>query len=385
MAQKIRISFTSYPGRIYSVVKVVESLWLQTMKADDIVLWLSEEEFPNKDKDLPEQLRNMLGQNGFRVEWVSDNLKSHKKYYYALQNNAEWVVITVDDDMYYDKEMVQTLLYSYNKHRNAVSARRARVIVKEEDGLAEYMSWDAEPNEYVDEERMDLCAIGVGGVLYPPGYGNKALFKYDDIKQLAENQDDLWLKFNQILGGIPVVYTMGQEKDIPIENESESCLSIANCVGGANNVCIEKLIEWAKTQNENRLNLWLRDLMKLEQYIQDKKERCCKFIQDLFAKNNDRPIYIFGAGNIAVKMLEFLCDADVIDRIEAILVSNKRNNPDCLNGIKVMQVEELDTNVPIHVILGVGRSYRKEVKDLLGDYNKHYIVFDFYAVLKYYA
>ena len=86
MAQKIRISFTSYPGRIYSVVKVVESLWLQTMKADDIVLWLSEEEFPNKDKDLPEQLRNMLGQNGFRVEWVSDNLKSHKKYYYALQN-----------------------------------------------------------------------------------------------------------------------------------------------------------------------------------------------------------------------------------------------------------------------------------------------------------
>ena len=36
--EKILISFTSYPSRIETVHKVVESLWKQTEKADEIIL-----------------------------------------------------------------------------------------------------------------------------------------------------------------------------------------------------------------------------------------------------------------------------------------------------------------------------------------------------------
>ena len=81
---KIIISLTSYPARIHLVYKVIKSLMNQQEKADEIILWLSILEFPNQTDDLPENLRCMIGENGFHIEWVKENIKSHKKYFYAL-------------------------------------------------------------------------------------------------------------------------------------------------------------------------------------------------------------------------------------------------------------------------------------------------------------
>ena len=77
---RIIVSFTSYPPRIKSVHRVVESLYRQTVKADEIILYLSLDEFPKVEAELPEKLRRMIGQGGFRIAWVCGNLKSHKKY-----------------------------------------------------------------------------------------------------------------------------------------------------------------------------------------------------------------------------------------------------------------------------------------------------------------
>ena len=41
---RIIVSFTSYPPRIKSVHRVVESLYRQTVKADEIILYLSLED-----------------------------------------------------------------------------------------------------------------------------------------------------------------------------------------------------------------------------------------------------------------------------------------------------------------------------------------------------
>ena len=128
--QKLLISFTSYPARIKTVYKVVESLWKQRQRADEIVLWLSTEDFPKQWDDLPKSLKSINGQNGFRVEWVNENLKSHKKYLYSLQNRDQ-IVITVDDDTYYDDMMVSTLMESYRKHPYAVSARNVHIITRQ--------------------------------------------------------------------------------------------------------------------------------------------------------------------------------------------------------------------------------------------------------------
>jgi len=89
---KVIVSFTSYPKRIGMVHKVVESLLEQTIRADAILLYLSLDEFPHEESDLPDMLREMIGKHGFRIIWVKGNLKSHKKYYYALQEYCDDVV-----------------------------------------------------------------------------------------------------------------------------------------------------------------------------------------------------------------------------------------------------------------------------------------------------
>ena len=54
---RIIVSLTSYPPRIDSVHKVVESLYRQSVPADAIVLYLSLDEFPQAAASLPGSLR----------------------------------------------------------------------------------------------------------------------------------------------------------------------------------------------------------------------------------------------------------------------------------------------------------------------------------------
>ena len=54
------VSLTSYPPRIKTVHLTIESLLMQTQRVKKILLWLSPEEFPNKEDDLPSELLNLL-------------------------------------------------------------------------------------------------------------------------------------------------------------------------------------------------------------------------------------------------------------------------------------------------------------------------------------
>ena len=42
---QIVVSLTTYGGRIHEVYKTIQSLFMQSVKADRIILWLAEDEF----------------------------------------------------------------------------------------------------------------------------------------------------------------------------------------------------------------------------------------------------------------------------------------------------------------------------------------------------
>ena len=60
--KRVIVSMTSWTKRIGNVSHVVYSLLKQTVKPDSIEVNLSTEEFPNKEKDLPEDLVAMLNE-----------------------------------------------------------------------------------------------------------------------------------------------------------------------------------------------------------------------------------------------------------------------------------------------------------------------------------
>lgn len=365
--EQLTISLTSYPARITTVYKVIESLFEQTEKATEVVLWLSEQEFPQKHENLPESLRRLIGKNGFRIEWVDDNLKSHKKYFYALQNRDS-VVITVDDDMYYSKNMVRTLMDSYRKHPNAISARNVHVIFKEGNFISPYLKWESHATEYIDKERMDLCGIGVNGILYPPGCASKRWFDKESIKMCAENQDDLWLKFNEIIDGIPVVYAGIEEEDILIRESQSNALYIQNAHGGKNDICINQLMNRMQIKSRSIYENWFHHLMSMEEYIFTKKKYYRLKLEEIFALYTQKDIYICGAGNYAHILLRFICRCGYEKKIKAFLVSSEIQDT-CLNDdMPVKLINELKENEAFSVICGVSKKYREEIKQSLEKY-----------------
>ncbi len=377
------VSFTSYPPRINSVHLVVESLFKQTMHPDEVILYLSLEEFPETEDNLPDTLRELVGKRGFRIEWVEGNLKSHKKYYYALQQHREDTVITVDDDTVYAESMISDLVNECQRFSYAISARRVRIVLKQENRLEYYRKWDGQLDEYADVPRMDLCAIGVGGVCYPPGTGSEKWFRKENMISIAENQDDLWLKYNEILDHIPVVYALPTQKDIPIGNAKENSLFCSN-INGGNDCCASTLLERMKIENFSHYKNWFQDLMTWEEYVAQKKRYYRNILKADFDKAQGASVYLYGAGERAKYLLDQLSELQLTSCITAVVVSDKTGNPSELKGIEVRQLNEIDKGKRIGIIFGVNESNRGQIEPMLNRYNYCSIELNEQALTRYF-
>lgn len=235
------VSLTSYPARINSVYSVIKAMKNQTVKADKIILWLAEEQFPAGLESLPGELLSAMDDQ-FEIKWCH-NLKPHKKYYYAMLENPESIIITVDDDIIYPNDIVETLLRSFLRFPYAVSARRAHLITFDQEGrIAPYNKWLWQ-NKTAGVPSYCLFATGVGGVLYPPHCMHSELFNMEAIEALCLNADDLWLKIMQILNGTPVVIAGKPFSLRRIEGSQENALSKSNVDDSKNDEQLAQLLK----------------------------------------------------------------------------------------------------------------------------------------------
>ena len=68
---KVIVSLTSFPARIDTVYITIRSILMQSLKPDIIILWLAQEQFPEKEKELPYNLLK-LKKYGLTIEWCHD-------------------------------------------------------------------------------------------------------------------------------------------------------------------------------------------------------------------------------------------------------------------------------------------------------------------------
>lgn len=236
------VSLTSFPARVNSVHFTIQSLLKQTYLPKQIVLWLAKEQFPNAEKELPEELLKLQDSGVFIIKWC-DDLKPHKKYYYAMQEYADMPIITVDDDVIYSENTVQQLVESYKKFPFAVSALRThRIKVTEEKQIAPYRFWKREIKD-VGIPSLALCATGVGGVLYPPHILPSETFNKYRIQEVCLNADDLWLKTMELINYVPVVLAGIPTKLEFVPHSQEVALWKENDTNGRNDTQLETLLE----------------------------------------------------------------------------------------------------------------------------------------------
>ena len=233
-SREIIVSLTTYPPRIHSAVLSLKTIYKQTKLPDKVILWLALSDFPNKMEDLPAGLRRLAAEKNLSIRWCEEDLKPHKKYFWAFKEYPDALIITVDDDVIYPAQRIENLYLSYLLHPRAVSAARACLVPLSKDGeIPPYGSWPAGIDAFVSTPSLQLCATGVGGVLYPTGLfsGVWELLDMEVIKRTCLYEDDLWLKAMEIVAGIPVVVAEGFDFLTYTPNSQEIGLYHENLAG----------------------------------------------------------------------------------------------------------------------------------------------------------
>ena len=347
---KIIVSLTSYPKRIHIVHKVIDCMLQQTLKADMIILWLAENEFPGKESSLPKTLLEQKNQ-GLTIRWCED-LKPHKKYLYAMKQYPNDIIITVDDDVNYDKYLIERLFKMHIHFPEAVIAGKVHYITIESSGVIRpYNEWILTCNLIKGIPSMDLFAVGSGGILYPPYCMDSELLNKNKIIEYSLYVDDVWLKFMQILKGTPVVWAETEYKH-DITSEGLYCTNNAN---GGNDIAIKKLQEIYS----DRVKLKRDDELYERFFLKPKV--------DLLERIDNMPkIAVYGAGLMAHEFLKFLKSNLQDKSVDFFVVSDKVNNPTHIEGIPVVELNNELSN-DCHLIVATTKKYHPEVLRILNE------------------
>ena len=115
--EEVIISLTTHPARILSSYKTICTLLNQDYKPDKVILWLAKEQFPSIN-DIPQKIQD-LQKYGLTIGWWQD-IRSYKKLIPALHEYPNAIIVTVDDDWYYRRDMLKILVEEHQKYPNEI-------------------------------------------------------------------------------------------------------------------------------------------------------------------------------------------------------------------------------------------------------------------------
>lgn len=207
------VSMTTFPARIGYVHLAIKSLLNQTVMPGKIILWLAKEQF--RDVEIPPQLQELC-RYGLEIRFCNEDLLAHKKYYYAMQEHPDQLIVTYDDDIIYPEDSLEKLLVMHRQYPEAIICNRGREIEMENSSVAPYEYWKVSGKVPAGVPTHRVMASTGAGTLYPPHCMPEETFDIQKIRALALTADDLWMKVMSILGNVPVVKSQTRGKALCI-------------------------------------------------------------------------------------------------------------------------------------------------------------------------
>lgn len=243
----IVVSLTSYGVRVNDTLPyTLYSLLCQTRVPNRIIVWLDNDNW--NDDTLPPILKK-IKELGVEFRFVED-IRSYKKLIPALKSFPDNVIITVDDDLYYNPQTLEWLLDAYmisDKHSVIGTwAYQARAC---NGHYLPYSFW----REFDEASSLDeYSLIGCGGILYPPHIFDGEILKQELFMRMAPTADDLWF------------WVMEKRQDVPVrlipnagyglheainridvwEPNREGSLYFINEIHGANDKQFDELVSY---------------------------------------------------------------------------------------------------------------------------------------------
>jgi hypothetical protein len=175
----------------------------QSWKPDQIILYLSSFEFTRKPRSLTRELLHLM-HFGLEIRWIDEDLRVYLKLLPALQEFPDDIIITADDDMFYQSTRVERLVTSWLRDPEFVHAHRAKVVPfnNSVDVPTDFMEWRLPFHKEFPNPSLLLFPEGVGNVLYPPNKFTQKIFDRGTIIRLTPSSDDHWYWAMQVVSGI---------------------------------------------------------------------------------------------------------------------------------------------------------------------------------------
>lgn len=240
---RVIVSLTSFPRRLTTLHLVIEGLLRQTVRPDKIVLYLTASQVPDVEK-LPRKLL-ALRERGLEIRLCPDEIRSHTKYFYAMQEFPDDIVITVDDDLFYRSDLIEELLRNHRAHPGHIIANWVKRINLDTD---QYRWWPDVTDKPQSSHRFLL--LGVSGVLYPPHSLPADTFDAENIKRLSLTADDVWLSAMALRQGTPIFYTAYRYNHLPVYIRNNETLISGNYV--RNQQCVDAINAYFAAKGEPR-------------------------------------------------------------------------------------------------------------------------------------
>ena len=191
------VSLTSHPARIATVNQAIESIFNQSLKPDKLILWLAQEQFPNREADLPRALLD-LQDHGLTIDWYH-NIGSYKKLIPALRKYPDAIIVTADDDNIYERDWLKKLFDSYQQFPHDIQCHRVTKFF-----YNEHFRIITGGHDYYKGGSFLNKLVGLGGVLYPPHCFYKDILNEELFMRLAPTNDDQWFWVQAALNGVRV-------------------------------------------------------------------------------------------------------------------------------------------------------------------------------------
>lgn len=226
--KQIIVSLTSFPVALPFAVKAIQSILDGSVLPDKIVLYLTRQQFPSGK--IPSNIKALLSVTSiFEVRYCNEIIRSYTKLIPAIQDFPNEIIVTIDDDVRYRKNMLKCLLSRHRKYPNSIIGHRIRRIKLN----AKYRKWKC-------YKRVSLLTrsfkpsfrnlqTGVGGVLYPPNSLSKEMLKPALFMQMAPTVDDIWFWAAAVAKGTKIApIPFGYWRQPDLEKPSEVSLRSTN-------------------------------------------------------------------------------------------------------------------------------------------------------------
>lgn len=242
----VTVSLTSHGKRVADFAPfAIYSIFHQTMLPNRIVLNINREKWT--EDNLPELIKK-LQIAGLEVNLCED-VGPHTKLLPALEKYPDDVIITVDDDVYYEDCLIADLLADFRqKNEPCVICRAGSVLAMQSNEILPYSHWqDAE--KYAAKNSI-ISPHGYCGVLYAPHIFSDEVFNKSVYRQYCKNADDIWFSIIEIIEHIPVYMSSRPNSNmIYVDHSNEyvaqnsDALHFGNAEGGRNDEQLAALVE----------------------------------------------------------------------------------------------------------------------------------------------